>query len=76
MAKTTKSEKSERQKVIEDIRRKQKSAEKRQGMLILVICIVVALVIVGLAAFNPLRTWFEEQKYNCLLYTSPSPRDS
>ncbi len=64
MAKTTKSEKSERQKVIDDIRRKQKSVEKRQGMMILVVCIVVALVIVGLAAFNPLRTWFEERKYD------------
>ena len=30
MAKTTKSEKSDRQKVIDDIRRKQKGAEKRQ----------------------------------------------
>jgi hypothetical protein len=64
VAKTTKSEKSERQKVIDDIRRKQKSAEKRQGMMILAVCIVVALIIVGLAAFNPLRTWLEERKYD------------
>ncbi len=64
MAKTTKSEKSERQKVIDDIRRKQKSAEKRQGRMILVVCIVVALVIVALAAFNPIRTWLEQRKYN------------
>lgn len=63
MAKSTKSEKSERQKVIEDIRRKQRSAEKRQGMMILVVCIAAAVIIVGLAAFNPLRTWFEERKY-------------
>jgi hypothetical protein len=63
VAKTTKSEKSERQKVIDDIRRKQKSAEKRQGAIILIACIVVAVVIVGLAAFNPIRTWFEQQKY-------------
>ena len=63
MAKTTKSEKSDRQKVIDDIRRKQKSAEKRQGAVILIACILVAVVIVGLAAFNPIRTWFEQQKY-------------
>jgi hypothetical protein len=63
VAKTTKSEKSDRQKVIDDIRRKQKSAEKRQGAVILIACIVVAVVIVGLAAFNPIRTWFEQQKY-------------
>jgi hypothetical protein len=64
VAKTTKSEKSERQKVIDDIRRKQKSAEKRQGFVILAVCIVAALVIVGLAAFNPIRTWFEKAKHS------------
>lgn len=63
MAKSTKSEKSERQKVIDDIRRKQKSAEKRQGFVILGICIVAALLIIGLAAYNPIRTWFEQKKH-------------
>ncbi len=64
MAKTTKSEKSDRQKVIDDIRRKQKSAEKRQGFMIVGICIVAAVVIVGVAAFNPIRTWIEQKKYD------------
>ncbi|KAA1427112.1 DUF3105 domain-containing protein [Nocardioides antri] len=64
MAKTTKSEKSDRQKVIDDIRRKQRSAEKRQGFLIVGVCIFAALVIVGLAAFNPVRTWWEQRKYD------------
>lgn len=64
MAKTTKSEKSDRQKVIDDIRRKQKSAEKRQGFLILGICIVAALIIVGVAAYKPVRGWFEQQKHS------------
>jgi hypothetical protein len=63
VAKSTKSEKSDRQKVIDDIRRKQKSVEKRQGLMILVVCIVIAVVIVGLAAFNPIRTWIEQQRY-------------
>jgi hypothetical protein len=63
VAKSTKSEKSDRQKVIDDIRRKQKSAEKRQGFMILAVCIAIALVIVVAAAFNPIRTWFEQQKY-------------
>lgn len=64
MAKTTKSEKSERQKVIDDIRRKQRSAESRQGAIIVGVCIAAALVIVGLAAYNPIRTWLEQQKYD------------
>ncbi len=63
MAKTTKSEKSDRQKVIDDIRRKQKGAERRQGFVILAVCIAIALVIVMLAAFNPIRTWIEQRKY-------------
>lgn len=62
MAKTTKSEKSDRQKVIDDIRRKQKSADKRQGFVILAVCIVAALLIVGLAAWKPIATVFEKEK--------------
>ncbi|MDZ5621212.1 DUF3105 domain-containing protein [Nocardioides bizhenqiangii] len=62
MAKTTKTEKSDRQKVIDDIRRKQRSAEKRQGFMILAVCIVIALVIIVLAAFNPIRSWIEQQR--------------
>jgi hypothetical protein len=64
VAKSTKSEKSERQKVIDDIRRKQRSVESRQGAIIVGVCIAAALVIVGLAAYNPVRTWFEQKKYD------------
>lgn len=63
MAKSTKTAKSDRQKVIDDIRRKQRGAEKRQGMIIVGVCIVVALLIIGLAAYNPVRSWLEEKKY-------------
>jgi len=63
VAKTTKSEKSDRQKVIDDIRRKQKSAEKRQGFMILAVCVAIALIIVVVAAYKPVRAWYEQQKY-------------
>jgi hypothetical protein len=63
VAKTSKSAKSDRQKVIDDIRRKQKGAEKRQGMMIVGICVVVALLIVGVAAYNPVRTAIEKARY-------------
>jgi hypothetical protein len=63
VAKSTKTEKSDRQKVIDDIRRKQKSADQRQGMVIVGVCIAVAVVIIGLAAYNPIRTWIEKQQY-------------
>ena len=64
MAKTSKSEKSDRQKVIDDIRRKQKGAEKRQGMVIVGACVAVALLIVGVAAYNPVRTAIEKARYS------------
>ncbi|KRA31471.1 MULTISPECIES: DUF3105 domain-containing protein [unclassified Nocardioides] len=64
MAKSSKSEKSDRRQVIDDIRRKQKSAEKRQGMAIVGVCIAVALLIVGVAAYNPVKTAIEKARYS------------
>jgi len=63
VAKTTKSEKSDRQKVIDDIRRKQKSAEKRQGWVIVGIAGAIALVIVAIPSYIALKPMWEQQKY-------------
>ncbi|MCX6400460.1 MAG: DUF3105 domain-containing protein [Propionibacteriales bacterium] len=64
MAKSSKSEKSDRRQVIDDIRRKQKGAEKRQGMVIVGACIAVALLIVGVAAYNPVKTAIQKARYS------------
>lgn len=65
MAKTTKSEKSDRQKVIDDIRRKQKSAEKRQGRAIVGVAIAIALVIVGIPVYLFIfKPAYEQRKYD------------
>lgn len=56
MGKSSKSAKSDRQKVIDDIRRKQKNAEKRQGTVIVGVCVVIALGIVLIAAWEPMTT--------------------
>lgn len=64
MAKSSRSEKSDRRKVIDDIRRKQKSADKRQGMAIVGVCILVAVLIVGVAAYNPVKTAIEKARYS------------
>ncbi len=61
MAKSSKSAKSDRQKVIDDIRRKQKGAEKRQGMVIVGVCVAVAVIILGAAAWNPVLTLFKQK---------------
>ena len=63
MAKSSKSEKSDRRQVIEEIRRKQKGAEKRQGMAIVGVCVLVAALIVGAAAWNPITTAIQKARY-------------
>ncbi|TQK72320.1 MULTISPECIES: DUF3105 domain-containing protein [unclassified Nocardioides] len=63
MAKSSKSEKSERRQVIDDIRRKQKRADKRQGMAIVGVCVAVALVIVGAALYPKVRDMVNDQKW-------------
>ncbi|KRC46276.1 MULTISPECIES: DUF3105 domain-containing protein [unclassified Nocardioides] len=64
MAKSSKSEKSDRRQVIEEIRRKQKSADKRQGRAIIGVCVLVALLIVGAAAWSPVKTAIEKARYS------------
>ena len=55
--------KTERQKVIDDIRRKQKGADRRRGFLIVGLCAAVAVVIVGAAAYRPVVNWWELRGY-------------
>ncbi len=56
MGKSSKSAKTDRQKVIDDVRRQQKRAEKRQGAVIVGVCVVIALGIVLIAAWEPMTT--------------------
>lgn len=63
MAKTPKSAKSDRQAVIDEIRRKQKGAERRRGFMIVGVCTIVALVIIGAAAFRPVVNWWEKRAF-------------
>lgn len=63
MAKSSKSARSDRQKVIDDIRRKQKRSANRQGTLIVSICVIVAIVIIGAAAYKPIKDWADNQKW-------------
>ena len=44
--------------------RKQKSAEKRRGFMIVGVCVVVALLIVGAAAFQPIKDWWDLRQFN------------
>ena len=58
--------KTDRQQVIDKIRSKQKSAEKRRGFMIVGVCTAIALVIVGAAAFQPISDWWEKRQFNDL----------
>ena len=66
MAKTTKSAKSDRQAVIEQMRKKQKGADRRRGFAIVGVCILVAVLIVGAAAYKPIKDWWDGRAYDKL----------
>jgi hypothetical protein len=53
-----------RRAVIDDIRKKQKGAEKRRGFAIVGVCAVVAVLIVGAAAYGPVKSWWDERQFN------------
>ncbi len=55
--------KTDRQKVIDDIRKKQKGADKRKGFLIVGVCITIAVLIIGAAAYQPVKNSLELRGY-------------
>ena len=56
--------KSDRQKVLDDLKKKQKSAESRRGMMIVGVCVVIALLLVGAAAYQPIKNWWDLRQFN------------
>jgi hypothetical protein len=61
-----KSGKQNRRDVVDQIRAQQKRADARQGRVIVGTCIAVALVIVGLAAWGPVKEWWDLRQYEDL----------
>ena len=58
-----KSAKTDRQAVIDQIRSKQKRGERRSGVMIVGVAVVIALLIVGAAAFRPIKDWYDLRKF-------------
>jgi hypothetical protein len=56
--------KKDRQAVIDSIRKQQKGAEKRRGLAIVAACGVIAALIVGAAAFKPIKDWYDLRQYS------------
>jgi len=62
--KSTKSAKSERQRRIDEAMSKQRGADKRRSYAIVGTCVVVAIVLVGAAAYRPIRNSLELSQYS------------
>jgi hypothetical protein len=61
-----KSVKSDRQAVIEEIRKKQKGADRRRGFAILGVCLLIAVIILGLAIFPIIKRSLELREFEGL----------
>lgn len=59
-----KQDKTDRQAVIDSIRKQQKSSEQRRGLAIVGVCIVIAVLIIGAAAFQPVKDWYDLRQFN------------
>lgn len=58
-----KSPKSDRQQVLDQIRKQQRGADRRRGFAIIGVCLVIALLIVGAAAYQPVKNWYDDRQY-------------
>ncbi|MFT4286864.1 DUF3105 domain-containing protein [Nocardioides sp.] len=65
MAKKTAAQ-NNRRAVIDDIRKKQKGAEKRRGYAIVGVCTLIAILIVGAAAYQPVKDWWDERQFDAV----------
>jgi hypothetical protein len=63
MGKSSRTTRSERQRLAEEQLARQKAAERRRGLTIVVVCSLVAVLIVGLAAYQPLKSWWDARAY-------------
>ena len=55
--------KSDRQAKIDAIRSQQKGAERRRGLMIVGVCVVVAVLIIGAAAYQPIKDWYDQREF-------------
>lgn len=55
--------KSDRQARIEQIRKQQKGADARRNVAIIGTCMLIALLIIGAAAFRPIKDWWDQRGF-------------
>ncbi|MGA8845764.1 MAG: DUF3105 domain-containing protein [Nocardioides sp.] len=66
MAKSSKSAKSERQALIDNAMKKQRSAEKHRSNVIVGVCVLIALGLIGAASYQPIKSYFDEREFSGL----------
>ncbi len=63
-SKSSRTARNERQKVVEQMRARQKAAERRRGLVLVALCAVIALAIVVAAAWGPVTSHFRQSQYS------------
>ena len=58
-----KQDRTDRQAVIDSIRNKQNSADKRRGFAIVGVCIAIAVALIGAALIKPVGDWWSLRGY-------------
>ncbi|MDT0201893.1 DUF3105 domain-containing protein [Nocardioides sp. AE5] len=53
-----------RRDVADQLRNQQKRADQRQGAVIVGVCIVIAIAIIGFAAWKPVKEWWDLRAFN------------
>ena len=66
MAKSSKAAKSERQALIDSAMKQQRSADKRRSNIIVTVCVLIALGLIGAAAYQPIKNAFDLREYSSL----------
>jgi hypothetical protein len=63
VAKSSKSTRTQRQQRAAQELARQKAADRRRGLTIVAVCTVVAVLIIGLAAYQPIKSWYDTRQY-------------
>jgi hypothetical protein len=63
-SKSSKAKRTERQRLVEEMRAQQKAAERRRGGLIVAVCVLVAVGIIVAAAWGPVVDHFRTARYS------------
>lgn len=61
MAKTSKPDRQGRQAVADKLVAQQRNAERTRGLAIVGVCVLVAVLIVALAAYSPIKSWWDKR---------------